>query len=737
MAEEYRVDLTVGRNDIVDEARDAAKALDEVPESIETRLELNGVDRAIGELDRLTQDAAATATAAEELGRALGPELAAKADLSAVVGELQKLGTEIDEITVNADQFAAKLREAADANVGGGLGQALGTARGETEKLRDSARGANSALANMVGNTAQDLGALTGVVGSLGVGLGQMGEYAADAAFGGEKLSSALGSMVKVAGPIAALGVGVGLLNAAMQKGSDAAENHAEGIERVSAAAEEGTGLIGALRDQIEETSKLRFQFGGGFDTSGLVVDDLRENLANLNLELEDFVRFTEMSGDEAGRYADSLVAGGAAEKDVIALHVARLELKKQLDAATLNNALNDAIGANASKEAGELIIDGLEQITEARERSADAAREDVERTKAAAEAMEQWAIQVQGAEGALRELDDVFSGIGIRADALTQLFDLGNAPLDAAAQVRDIGIAIGELSDVAKGVHPMDIVAGNVKADPLLDAIDALRPDVQAKVVEAFSAGGPEAATALASSYIDQVTAELGGKMTREDVARLLGLENIEATVAVALEMSAVETARRQLAILTGLNGETPWSASIALALDAGTITGEQAQALIQERLAGAGVRVPSELQVDTAAAEETVAGFAAGDQPAATVEVIGDTAPAAEEVEGFTSADYDTTVAVDSDTAEAARKMLALITTPRVAQIIAMAITTQAAIDLRQLADADRTARIDVRTGSVDLPTATELANRIGTIRVPIDTYIRNDARIGGVRD
>jgi hypothetical protein len=190
-----------------------------------------------------------------------------------------------------------------------------------------------------------------------------------------------------------------------------------------------------------------------------------------------------------------------------------------------------------------------------------------------------------------------------MRDEALSALFDLGNAPLEAAGQVRDITLAIADLSDAAKGVSGQQIMLGDVKADELLDSLDALRPQIQAKVVEAFATGGPEAATTMANSYIDQVTAELGGKLTREQVADLLNLSDIEATVQVAMQQSSIEAARHQLEILTGVTGETPYTASIALALDAGTITGEQAQLLIQQQLAGAGVEVPAELQVPNTA--------------------------------------------------------------------------------------------------------------------------------------
>jgi hypothetical protein len=123
-----------------------------------------------------------------------------------------------------------------------------------------------------------------------------------------------------------------------------------------------------------------------------------------------------------------------------------------------------------------------------------------------------------------------------------------------------------------------------------------------------------------------------------------------------VALDMSEVENAKRQLDLLTGITGETAYTALIKLALDAGTMTGAGAQALVQAELADAGVTIPGELAVDTSLAAQTVAGFEAPDPP--PVELTGDRSPADEVAEDFTDEKRETVpVAVDADTVTAAR--------------------------------------------------------------------------------
>ena len=213
-------------------------------------------------------------------------------------------------------------------------------------------------------------------------------------------------------------------------------------------------------------------------------------------------------------------------------------------------------------------------------------------------EAMEAAAINVADAEGDMRDLAGVFSQMGKREDALQRVFDLGNAPLDAEGRVRDIELAIDDLSTAAEGIDLSEgLDPSNVKADALLDAIDSLRPQIQERVISAFSTGGPEAATKLAQDYIAQVAAQLG--ISEIEAAELLGMTDVQALVTVAIEQKSLANAQAQLDILTGLGGQTPLTASIALGLQAGTITPRQAKILIQEQLAGAGVEIPAELLV------------------------------------------------------------------------------------------------------------------------------------------
>jgi hypothetical protein len=93
------------------------------------------------------------------------------------------------------------------------------------------------------------------------------------------------------------------------------------------------------------------------------------------------------------------------------------------------------------------------------------------------------------------------------------------------------------------------------------------------AGVSDAFATGGPVAAQATADAYVKQIVDSLHGKLKPGDVEALLGLHDLTATLKIAVDQASLATAQQMLEILTGLQGgETPWTASIKLALEAGT---------------------------------------------------------------------------------------------------------------------------------------------------------------------
>lgn len=250
-----------------------------------------------------------------------------------------------------------------------------------------------------------------------------------------------------------------------------------------------------------------------------------------------------------------------------------------------------------------------------AEKEAADAAVKDfADSTKAA----EEYARQLVDAQVAVDDLASSFGQMEIRSEALSSIFDLKDAPLDLAGEVRDITQEIGDLSVAAKDIDLSKALdPSNVNADKLLDAFDKLRPELQQKVVEAFSTGGPEAATKLADSYVEQIFKELGGRLSRDEIRRLTGFDQVDVTLKLAVDAASMANAKAELDILTGVTGENTYTASIKLALATGSISPQAAQILINDALKDAGVKVPAPLQVTGAPAAMAEAAKFARENP------------------------------------------------------------------------------------------------------------------------
>ena len=110
-------------------------------------------------------------------------------------------------------------------------------------------------MANMVGNTAQDVGTLGGVAGSTGVAIGQMAEYMADAAFNGEKLGSVALNFAKVAGPILAIGAAIGTFQAVLGNLKKDEEEAAEATEALGSAFQQTGDWVMAATQVLREQS--------------------------------------------------------------------------------------------------------------------------------------------------------------------------------------------------------------------------------------------------------------------------------------------------------------------------------------------------------------------------------------------------------------------------------------------------------------------------------------------------
>ena len=156
----------------------------------------------------------------------------------------------------------------------------MSRAAGRGDELTASAQKSRNAMANMVGNAAQDLGAFAGIAGSAGVALGQLAEGAADARNDGEGLGSVLKGVGASALPIAAVGIGVGLIGNALQKSKEHAAEMAAQVDRFNDSLEETVGDA----DRVGEALTAAFAVGAG-DSLAVAAKSFQDALAPEKLE--------------------------------------------------------------------------------------------------------------------------------------------------------------------------------------------------------------------------------------------------------------------------------------------------------------------------------------------------------------------------------------------------------------------------------------------------------------------
>jgi hypothetical protein len=641
---------------------DAARQLADIDESISNlrsqkaaiTVEAN-VKQALDALDDVVSESKKAEKAAQALGDAIGPELSREADLDSIVADFKRMGLSLDDITANADRLGSKLREVGSTVGLDQVGQRAGVAADNTRKLTDSARGANSALANMVGNSAQDLGQVAGVAGSAGVAVGQMAEYFADATLGAESFRSALTSMVAVAGPIAALAAVVEIISSAVQAFSDRNKTAADNTEMLTEAMREGGDAAENYADALASSGKVLADVGdnkgyrdiqkglfGMLTQCGavpFVVGQAGELLGLFGKKTEDVTKNLLDAGFTADTWAQA-VAGGAdaVAKTAAAMDANNISADEQDKILTaLKGSQNDYTRATERAAImngffGTEVDDAAEKLKasqKAYKETGDALEEWADRTTKAVEDASQAFIDLADAQTTLDDMGGVFEQMKLNSDALSLAFDLGNAPLEALERVTDVNDAIRDLGDFIKKEGKPNIFDPNdIDAGPFLAKIDSLRGPIQSAITDAFATGGPTAATATADAYVKQIVSSLHGKLTAGEVRTLLGLDDLQATLKIAVDEASKNEAVKILEVLTGLTGESPWTANIQLALDAGTLSADAAKILESEQLRKLGIDVPATLldipAKDKAAAKAEADRWAADPQHAVDLQSV-----------------------------------------------------------------------------------------------------------------
>lgn len=247
--------------------------------------------------------------AVDALATAMGDELVADiqragGSVDQLVVDLERGGVEFGTIRDKADLFAASIQYSSDkakalgddmkagaAEAEGALDRLKGsadTASVGVDKVRDSGDQSRSVLANMVGNSTQDLASLGGVAGTAGMALGQFGEYATEG-------NISMQGLIKTAGPMV-------LITAAVMGATKALGAMKQGAEDVKRQTEMLVGVQGQLADgQYEAAARgLAEEYKGTIfmlQKYGLGVQDLIAHMKgerDIRDELEGKIRATE-----------------------------------------------------------------------------------------------------------------------------------------------------------------------------------------------------------------------------------------------------------------------------------------------------------------------------------------------------------------------------------------------------------------------------------------------------------
>jgi len=417
------VDAAAGTAGIRDFSRAVNRELRSVDQSLdETGTNAQRVARALGDMaDQAETELRAASRAADALGRALGPELAARMGQDGIaekIGDLNRMGLSFEEIEADAEQLAAAIKQV-DAVQVSAVDQGLGNLNGRLREARENADQSRSVLANMVGNSTQSIAGLGGVVGDLGVGLGQLGEYATEGGIG-------MAGLASVAGPMA----GLALVTAAVGKYMKViAETKAFNEDRVR-------GFAEALEDAAVSAGELQDILAGGEDPTSLMArigsqtKDVEDSVRAVIGTFEDFNTIVQGGADEFNRWAAgqlaAAAAAGATEEELRNLDAA---MQQGLRTTQANSAVALALG------------DGYTDVVDAAFAAGAAIRQKGDAEREAGRDAEFYGAATEDATEATRDLTDAekeavaatLEQVGALTAAVTALGEMADARRAAA----------------------------------------------------------------------------------------------------------------------------------------------------------------------------------------------------------------------------------------------------------------------------------------------------------------
>ena len=380
-SEQLKLVIDVATAQAVKETKNLAKAVRDVgSEEIDLR---SAADQAADALDAasaaMIADLKRAESAAEALGRSLGPDLSAKigdAKLDSFIADLRRMGLSFEEIEGNSDRFAASLRKI-DESTG-----SIKNVEGAVARLGHESDNSRSVLANMVGNSVQDLGALGGVAGTTGMMIGQLAEYATEG-------NISLAGLAGVAGPMAVVGLVVAAISQKFEEQKALQEQTRRDLDKLKNAyenvGESGLGAARALASQwLQDGGKITAVINQLIEgTEGLgklgtglyskeVTEDLGDEIRALKLDAEMFAEMALGSADAVWQWAEKSIAAGANIEQVSKIIMGAAYWHEQNAQRTEQDAINQELFGDIAAKSGQQTAEAMSSVDGAALRAAE-----------------------------------------------------------------------------------------------------------------------------------------------------------------------------------------------------------------------------------------------------------------------------------------------------------------------------------------------------------------------------
>jgi hypothetical protein len=551
------VDQSAGTSGIRDFSRTVTSELRKVDQSLDDTATAS--QKAAQTLTKMADAAEvelrAASAAAQALAQALGPEMAAKLGQNGIaqaVGDLNRMGVAFSDIEADADSLAAAMKRVDEVQVSA-ADAGMGNLNGKLNDTNDAAVKAKNSLANMFGNVSQDASSLFGNLGSLGVGIGQLAEGTADAALGGQKLTSALASTAALAGPIAALGIvmaavgnvqsrfgdsakrtadDVAAWSDALTAGGNAATNYAKHLKDLGSITLDVTRTQNGLENTISELNSHWY-------TTGIGVRFLADHLGLADAETKDLTATLGKAGLTAEQFARFVTAGaGGAQALATVLHTTSLSADEQADVLKLlgQRQADYATATATSAAVTKVFGDDTDKAADTTERQARA----LERSKQATDDL----ITSVDAEADARQRS--IDALKDQADALNAQADAAQSAADQQLDVQDAMVKFGEVLKDHKAT-----------TDEVRDAaIDLAKAQAELSTKQAAAAGVTQTATAKLDAQNDALlsTAAAAKGPARSAILDYVGAVNQippekMTEIQAAIDAGDLDTANRLLA--------------------------------------------------------------------------------------------------------------------------------------------------------------------------------------------